>query len=674
MIRIGIDTGGTYTDAVAVDMDSGSVLFKGKSPTTNEDLCIGIKNALSCIPAEMLKRAEVIALSTTLSTNACVENKGGRAKLILLGTSMEILRRIDAAGKFGLSYDSVLCIETGSSFDGRIVDEPDWEAVLGENTEWFADAEALSIADVYAVHNGAVSERNAKQFFAKHLDIPIIAGSELVSGLNVMERGATALLNARLLPIIYEFVIAIENAIRDEDVLGRSFNVRSDGSLMSHSLLLKRPVETILSGPATSVLGGYRLSGNKNCLIIDMGGTTTDISIVKNGLPKLAENGIKVGGWSTQVSGVFVDTFALGGDSAIRIEHEALTLNNRRVVPLCHGASRWPEIKETLRARLVDDRRYCRDFHEFLYLAKVPRDMSLHTQEEALLIKALENGPRMIETFSIEEDGVDKYRLNCRRLEDEGIVMRCGLTPTDIMHIRGDYLQYDREASELAAQFFLRTMVSMGLLKGSASVETFAELAYDLVCKKLCENIIRVLLNDRFPYEFKSGLDSQIGKLISAGWDKDGIVDIIEPGFSTSLSLVGVGAPIHVFLPRVARQLNTRCIIPEHAEVANAVGAALADITVRKTITLRKNIFEDETEGYAVHSQDSVIKFAELEDAQEAALKKAEAEAVSEARLRGALGELHIESFLSSGGKRSKIFEGMFATAVVTGRLTDTDS
>ena len=672
MIRIGIDTGGTYTDAVAVDMDSGHVLFKGKAPTTNEDLCIGIKNALSCIPSQMLSKADVIALSTTLSTNACVENKGGRAKLILLGTSMSILRRIDAAEKFGLCYDSVLCIETKSSFDGRIIDEPDWDSVFKEHAAWFADAEALSIADVYAVHNGAVSERNAKQFFSKHLDIPIITGSELVSGLNVMERGATALLNARLLPIIYEFVIAIENAIRDEDILARSFNVRSDGSLMSHSLLLKRPVETILSGPATSVLGGYRLSGNKNCLIIDMGGTTTDISIIRNGLPKLAENGIKVGGWSTQVSGVFVDTFALGGDSALRIENEALTIKNRRVVPLCHAASKWPEIKEALRGRLADDRRYCRDFHEFLYLAKAPKDMSLHTAEECSVIKALENGPRMIESFSIEEDGIDKYRLNCKRLEDEGIIMRCGLTPTDIMHIREDYVQYDREASLLAAQFFLRTMVSMGLPENS--IDSFAETAYELVCKKLCENITRVLLSDRFPYDFGSGLDSQVNKLITSGWDKDSSRDIIEPVFSTSLSLVGIGAPIHVFLPRVARQLNTQCIIPEHAEVANAVGAALADITVRKTITLRKNYLDDETEGYAVHSQDSVLKFTELEAAQKAALEKAEAEAVGEARLRGALGELHVESYLSSGGKRSKIFEGMFATAVVTGRLMDTDN
>ena len=107
---IGIDTGGTYTDAVIYDFTSGSVLAKGKSPTTREDLSIGIGKALDMLPENLLRQAEVIALSTTLATNACVENKGGRAKLVMMGTSRKTLEWVNADIKYGLNYNDILCL------------------------------------------------------------------------------------------------------------------------------------------------------------------------------------------------------------------------------------------------------------------------------------------------------------------------------------------------------------------------------------------------------------------------------------------------------------------------------------------------------------------------------------------------------------------------------------
>ena len=86
-IGIGIDTGGTYTDAVVYDFETKAVLAKGKSPTTTQDLAQGIGGALDTLPRGLLERAELVALSTTLATNACVEGKGGRARLVLMGTT-----------------------------------------------------------------------------------------------------------------------------------------------------------------------------------------------------------------------------------------------------------------------------------------------------------------------------------------------------------------------------------------------------------------------------------------------------------------------------------------------------------------------------------------------------------------------------------------------------------
>lgn len=93
---IGIDTGGTYTDAVIYDFDTGKILAKGKSPTTHHELSIGIGGALDMLPSDLLGRAELVSLSTTLATNACVENKGGRAGLLLVGTERRTLERVGA--------------------------------------------------------------------------------------------------------------------------------------------------------------------------------------------------------------------------------------------------------------------------------------------------------------------------------------------------------------------------------------------------------------------------------------------------------------------------------------------------------------------------------------------------------------------------------------------------
>ena len=112
IIGIGIDTGGTCTDAVIYDFDTREVLAKGKALTTREDLSLGIGAAIDALPPELLVRAGIIALSTTLATNACVEDKGGRARLLLIGTSQKVLDWVDAKTRYGLGTESVRCVDT----------------------------------------------------------------------------------------------------------------------------------------------------------------------------------------------------------------------------------------------------------------------------------------------------------------------------------------------------------------------------------------------------------------------------------------------------------------------------------------------------------------------------------------------------------------------------------
>ena len=164
LIGIGIDTGGTYTDAVAYDFEARAVVAKAKARTTREDLSVGIGAALDALPAELVQASRLLSLSTTLATNACVERKGGRAKLVLLGTSRKILEWIDAKNVYGLDAGDVLCLHTHSSFDGTVVDHPDWERVAGEEDAWFADAQALAVAEVNGSRNGGVCEALGQKF------------------------------------------------------------------------------------------------------------------------------------------------------------------------------------------------------------------------------------------------------------------------------------------------------------------------------------------------------------------------------------------------------------------------------------------------------------------------------------------------------------------------------
>ena len=167
MIRLGIDTGGTYTDAVVIDTDSLEVLAKAKALTTKEDLARGIIAAMDGIPHETLALADHVALSTTLATNACVEGKGGRAKLIIVGTTDEILRRVDAERVFGIPYEDVITTEFVGSFDGSEVTVPDWEALYESNPSFFENAESFGIASLYALNNGAIVEHSCADFLKK---------------------------------------------------------------------------------------------------------------------------------------------------------------------------------------------------------------------------------------------------------------------------------------------------------------------------------------------------------------------------------------------------------------------------------------------------------------------------------------------------------------------------
>lgn len=669
-IGIGIDTGGTFTDIAVYDYDSEKVLVKGKTPTTKEDLEICINKALDIVPEEYLREAVQISLSTTLATNSCVEDKGSRARLVIVGTTDSCMQWISADSRYGLRPEDVLAIDAHSTYDGTVVDHPDWDAVTDKYNEFFSSAQALACAEVYAMRNAGAIEKRAKEYFTGKYPVPFVMGNELATDLNVMERGATAWLNARLLNIIREFTTAVDTSLEKRNVTARRMVVRSDGSLMDKESVLQYPVRTILSGPAASIVGGNSLAGNRNCLIVDMGGTTTDVSIIKDGVP-FTTRGIKIGRFTTQVPGVFIDTFGLGGDSRITMETGVPSLNPTRVRPLCMAASEYPQIKEDIKKVFDKGNFKIKPLYEAMYLLKEPSDPSLYDYDELKIIDTLRNGPIVLGT------NVNYLLMKTERLENEGIVMRCGMTPTDFMHLKGDFDLYDTEASRIGARYMLRALA--GYEDTENDLKRLCDDIYELVERKVYDNLVRILLTKDHPEIFKNGeISEELERLIHSTWDGKGMLDL---SCATDYALVGIGAPTHLFLPKVAEKLKTECVIPENSEVANALGAALSDIRSEVKLTVAPNMSNNIVGNFIVYFGEGYRVYTREKDAIEDAKLLASELASNEARKLGALGELRIQTWTSASnfygadGSRMSLRTDVYASALAPsiGKLKQDD-
>lgn len=627
-LGIGIDTGGTYTDAVIYDFESGTILGAAKSLTTKNDLTIGILGAIDGLPVDLARQAKIISLSTTLATNACVEDKGGRAKLIFFGGDKKV---IDKLGRqCGLPASDEICIqESYTTFSGEIEREPDWELFDQQTDIGFEDLDGVGIIEINAMRNGAVVEKQARErFLAKH-DLPVVCGHELFSELNCLKRGAGTLLNASLFPVIREFLDAVKTALSVRQIHPESLViVRSDGTLMSEEFATLRPVETLLCGPAASALGCAHLADSPNCIVVDMGGTTTDIAYIKDGRAVSVTNGVSIGKWKTFVNGLYVKTFGLGGDSAVHYNNNGLYLEEFRVVPICVAAARYPSVLDHLRE--LEKRKHTRFLYEHYMLIRDIQDSGKYTPEEKAFCRVLLDGPLPIMKAAAAV-GKDIYTLQIKRLLKEGIVQVCGLTPTDMMHIRGDFNKYNAEASRLAAEFAAFNL--------DMTVAQLCDCVYDEVKKKLYINIVKSMLENRYPDYLKNGINTDVERFIADNYQavKTGKQDpLFSTMFSTGYTLIGAGAPIQVFLEDVAKMLGTRAFIPENHHVANALGAIVGSICATCSVEILPNTDPAKPWAYIVYGKRGTVGFKELSEAVDHAIAEASRQAAAEAKNRGA--------------------------------------
>ncbi|WZL79706.1 hydantoinase/oxoprolinase family protein [Eubacteriales bacterium mix99] len=589
-LGLGIDTGGTYTDGVIYDFDDSKVIKGAKSLTVKEDLKLGIIHVLDQMPQELLKKIGVVSLSTTLATNACVEDKGSRAKLILIGCDENIVKK--NGQQYGLpSIEDIIFIRGGHDLRGEVTEEPHWDVLHDKIKNTMGKTDSFAIVQMWGIRNPEF-EKKAKELIYDWTGLPVVCGHELAGELNFLKRAATALLNAKLIPLINKFIDAVKVGLKERGIHAPLAIVCGDGSVMSEGYVRNRPVETLLSGPAASVIGGINVSGQQNCVVVDMGGTTSDLAIVKEGKPFLAYEGADVGNWKTAVKSVDIRTIGLGGDSQISFDsRDKLIIGPRRVAPLSWLAHRWPKVLGQIKLLHEENRIHTRSLCQFFYsIGEIPQDGDF-TTEEKRIVEALKEGPLSMEKLA-EAVETSIYTIKPDRLEQLGIIMRSALTPTDIMHLTGDFSGWNGQAALLGAEILASRL--------KITLEELIHEVNSTIKSRLYLNIVHELIKRDDPSLLKHGFTPELEKMILLGCQNSHMQrnPYLSIGLSTDFSLVGIGAPIHVYLPDVASSLNTTCIIEKYAAVANAIGAITGSISVEERIIIKPRYTVAGVEGY----------------------------------------------------------------------------
>ena len=316
---IGVDTGGTYTDAAVIEAKGHKVVASAKSITTKGDLSIGVSGAITAAIAALPRglhpeNIALVSVSTTLATNAVVEGHGSAVGVILIGFDQAMAERTGIAKAFpGMPMAMI-----AGGHDHTGAEAQPLDAVALEAAAAAMPVDAFAIASAFAVRNPA-HEHAARDLVARVTGKPATLSTELTSSLDAPRRALTAVLNARLISRISMLITAVRSSMAELGIDCPLMIVKGDGTLALAERVALRPIETVLSGPAASLVGASWLCGRRDFIMSDMGGTTTDLGVLRDGRPQVAEQGAEVGGWRTMVKAIDVRTIGLGGDSEIGI-------------------------------------------------------------------------------------------------------------------------------------------------------------------------------------------------------------------------------------------------------------------------------------------------------------------------------------------------------------------
>lgn len=567
-LGIGVDTGDAFTDAVLMNLEKGKILRTTKVQTTHEALSKGLFESIDGVLEGVDPReVSLVAVSTTLATNAIVEGKGGDVGLLLLGWDLEENR--------DLPTDHIVGI--GGRFNPRGEEEEtlDLTGLKSAINEMQSRVDAFAISGYFSVRNPA-HELKVKEVIQSKTGLPVVCGHELTGKLGVYERTVTAVLNAQILPLITSFFDSVEKALKERKINAPLMIVKSDGSIVNVEEAREHPVETVLSGPAASAIGGSWLSGLKEGVVIDIGSTTTDIMTLHNGLPNLEEEGATVGKWKTRVKALDTRSIGLGGDSRVSIPNLGSTskiqIGPRKVVPLAFSTldERAAQIME--------------DFQEVEFIGSSGSNTALKN------ISGKENKSKILSFIHNEKVNIGRLRTWAKelgiyglsqtitRFEKKGVIKQIGFTPTDALHVLGEYREGKTNLSEAGAKILGK---KLGMDAGR-----FSKLVKEKFEEKVTREIIKKLILEE-KADIKFDENPLWWYLIN------GKTTFLNPRFKLGVPVVGIGAPAHCLLPKAVETLGSELLQVKHFAVGNAVGAITGSVVKKFQVLVIEDHLEE---------------------------------------------------------------------------------
>lgn len=628
-LLLGIDTGGTYTDGVLLDPETCTVVRKAKVLTTHHDLRECIANVLEALTPQNGSNVRLVSLSTTLATNAIAEGKRRPAALFLLGYDPDLVQKFNLHESF--ATDEFFYIDGRVDLEGKEQIPLDEHSLLERAAEVRQRVEAIAVS-AYAGPMNASQEERAAQLLEGLTGMPVVQGNHLSNRIGSIRRATTASLNASLLGDAYAFVAAVREMLALRSIDCPLIVVRGDGSLAAADYVAHRPVEIIHSGPATSAIGGRYLAGVKDALVVDVGGTTTDLALVEDGRTVLNEGEATVGSYHTNVRTIQAHSFGLGGDSLVRFDlRGSISVGPERVIPLSYLGANYPEVRQDLITFLSSGKELRRaDGLEYWVLRREPKAPLADPRSQKVL-DLLRSGPKRMAWVLKQVGVVSPVLVDADLLFRREIIDRAGLTPTDLMHAEGVFNRWDADLARRIVNT-IETARGVGLIRDVRA----------WITRKLIVEILEFLSGCAVPEEPVG----RVRKRDLGAWLFDQNLTPthrhLRSSIRLALPLVGIGAPAGYFLPEVAEALGTELILPTHYEVANAVGTVVADVTVRYEAEVVPVLKGAAISGFAARAVGKRVEFSQREAALAYARQAIREKALEEAAWAGG-NNLHVQ-------------------------------
>ena len=569
------------------------MIASAKALTTRGNLAVGVTEAIAGAVARLPNGiaagdVRLVSVSTTLATNAVVEGHGSTVGVVLIGFDERMVTRTGIATAF--SGNPIARIAGGHNHNGDEAAPLDVAELETQLATWGERVDAVAIASQFGVRN-PTHEHLAREIVISRTSKPVTVSSELSSALDAPRRALTAVLNARLISRISLLIDAVTDSMNDHGLAAPLMIVKGDGTLALAETVAKRPIETILSGPAASLVGAAALSGLDDFIMSDMGGTTTDIGILEAGRPRVSDAGAEVGGWRTMVKAIDVRTIGLGGDSEVLVSMTGdVSLGPRRVVPLALIGSRYNEVVLRLEAELADASVMTAPKFVMLPLGSaVQADARSLSDRELDILDRVTDRPKPAASVA---SGSGAMRT-LGALQRKGFIQVAGFTPSDAAHVLGLQDNWCTRTAIVAARL-------MGRLQPAVQdADGFSRAVWDEAVRLTGHVILSTALGENM------GLPEQ-NKLLDAVCRGTRRVGLAGVAVTPRVPVVAVGGPVKVFYPEVGRRLGAEMVFPEHCEVGNAVGAATS-LIARQTII---EVSGDGNGQFRVHGIEGTRLFA----------------------------------------------------------------